>query len=290
MRVTAAIPAYNAGKYLGAAIESVLSQTLPCFECVVIDDGSADDTERVARSFPSVRYIRQDNGGDANARNRAITEARGDLIAFLDSDDVWLPTKIERQVERFYRDPELAMVYTGVQVVDASLEHLHDLRPASADEALKNTLCLQKPYMTGVGSSGMVSLAIARKIGFDERLHAASDWAFACNVAMRHRVDCIPEALVLYRQHSAGQVHRNLRAVEDDTRLALPELFADARLDPRLRRYARRAHAHLYLSLSSSYFTAEDRRQFLRCLAQAVIRRPDRVATAFWHRYFGPPP
>jgi glycosyltransferase involved in cell wall biosynthesis len=289
LRVTAAIPAFNAARFLSQAIESVMVQTHSPFEVLVIDDGSTDDSLSIARSFKGVRCISQSNRGDAGARNRALTEAKGDLIAFLDADDVWLPDKLESQLEIFGMRPELGMVYTGVTVVDEDLRTLEELRSAPAAVALRNTLVVEKPYMTGVGSSGLVRLEVARAIGFDERLRASADWAFAVSVAMRHPVDRIDRPLVLYRQHALTQVHRNLAAVENDMRLVWSEVFADGRLDPHLRSLRRRALANLCLSLAASYLKRGDRMRFVRYLGSALVLRPDRVVAAIWRRYMVPP-
>ena len=288
-RVSAVIPAYNSESFLGTAIESVLGQTYPCFECVVVDDGSTDGTADIARPIPEVRYVRQDNAGDANARNRAIAEALGDYIAFLDADDIWMPDKIESQLTLFATRPSLGLVYTGVAVVDRDLRPLEELSPAPGHVALRNTLVVEKPYMTGVGSSGMVPVRVARAIGFDERLAASADWAFAVSIALRHPVDRVDRPLVLYRQHADSQVHRNLSAVEHDMQLVWSELFTDGSLHPRLRSLRRRAHANLYLSLAASYFKRGDHARFLTYLMRALARRPDRVASAFWRRYMDRP-
>src|SRR3972149_3633636 len=96
--VSVVIPCYNGAVYLHETIESALAQTHSPLEVLVIDDGSTDDSAAIADSFGSpVRVIRQTNQGESVARNRGIDEARGDWIAFLDSDDVWNPTKLERQ-------------------------------------------------------------------------------------------------------------------------------------------------------------------------------------------------
>lgn len=288
LRVTAAIPAYNAERYLPDAIESVLAQTHPCFELIVVDDGSTDSTVQIAQSFSEVRCVSQPNRGDASARNRAISEAQGDLIAFLDADDFWLPEKISSQLDLFRSNPRLGMAYTGVRVVDSNLRPVETLLPAPGPEALRNTLLVEKPYMTGVGSSGLVRTEVARKVRFDERLRASADWAFACSVALTEAVACVPTPLVLYRQHSQSQVHLNLDAVERDMTLVFSEIFNRDELPPALRGSSRRAHANLYLSLAASYFKRGDRRNFARYLSRALVRRPDRVAAAIWRRYLGP--
>jgi glycosyltransferase involved in cell wall biosynthesis len=106
--VSAVIPAYNAAGYLNRAVESVLSQTHPAVEVLVIDDGSSDNTYAVASSLPApVRAIRKANGGPAAARNMGAREAKGEWIAFLDADDAWLPGKIERQLALASPDVDL---------------------------------------------------------------------------------------------------------------------------------------------------------------------------------------
>jgi glycosyltransferase involved in cell wall biosynthesis len=286
--ITAAIPAYNAEKYLRSAIESVMNQSLPCSECLVIDDGSTDGTYELASSFEGVRCLRQDNVGNAGARNRAIDEASSDLIAFLDADDVWLPNKLEKQISLFVENPELAMVYSSVQVVDESLNPLEILRAARGDVALRNTLFVEKPYMTGIGSTAVAWVEAARQVKFDTRLSASADWAFGCLMALRRPVDGIEEPLALYRQHGSTQVHHNLASVEHDMRLIWTELFDGNALPPELRTGRRRARANLDLSLAASSYKQGNVRGFLRHLAQAGLQRPDRVASAFWRRYFGP--
>ena len=285
--ITAAIPAYNAERYLGEALESVFAQTHPCHECIVVDDGSTDGTEDVARSFSNVRYISQENGGDANARNTAIREATGDFIAFLDSDDVWLPDKLEKQMALFEDRSDLAMAYTGVVVVDPSLKPLDVLRPAPSWLAFRNTLLVEKPYITGVGSTAVVPIQIARQVTFDERLSASADWAFACRVASRHAVAPIDEPLALYRQHEGVQVHRNLDAVERDMHLVWSELFSEDGFPSELRRLRRRAAANLNLSLAYSSYRQGSKVPAWKYLGRAFARRPDRVVAAFWRRYMG---
>jgi glycosyltransferase involved in cell wall biosynthesis len=114
--VSCIVPVYNGERFLAAAVESILGQTRPPLEVIVVDDGSTDRTPEIARSFrPPVRVIRQANAGPVVARNRGVAESRGDFIAFLDADDLWHPEKLARQLERFERRPELAYVAALVQ-------------------------------------------------------------------------------------------------------------------------------------------------------------------------------
>jgi glycosyltransferase involved in cell wall biosynthesis len=118
--VSVIIPAYNAAEFIGAAIESVLSQEVHADEILVIDDGSSDNTASVVRAYGDpVRYIGQPNGGPARARNRGLAEARGDYIAFLDADDLWLADKLRRQVAFLERHPEVGFCFSDCVEFDA---------------------------------------------------------------------------------------------------------------------------------------------------------------------------
>src|SRR5690606_20987586 len=112
--VSVVIPAYNVGPHIAEAIESVLAQDYPQVEIVVVDDGSKDDTaEVVATRYPQVSLIRKENGGAATARNAGIRAARGEFVAFLDADDIWLPGKLTAQIDYLRAHPDVAMNCTG---------------------------------------------------------------------------------------------------------------------------------------------------------------------------------
>ena len=112
------IPTYNREKILGRAIDSILAQTFDNFELIIVDDGSKDQTKKLVNSYRDerVKYIYKENGGQNSALNRGLKEARGCYIAFCDSDDAWLPTKLEKTYEKYMQDEEIGVVYcwTGV--------------------------------------------------------------------------------------------------------------------------------------------------------------------------------
>jgi len=124
--VSVVIPTYNRAALVTGAIRSVLSQTYENFEIIVVDDGSDDDTEaRIRSEFGGdarVRYFKQTNGGVSSARNFGIRESRGEFIALLDSDDVWLPGKLELQIECLRRIPAAGMVWTEME----AFRSIHD--------------------------------------------------------------------------------------------------------------------------------------------------------------------
>jgi len=112
-KVSVIIPTYNSAQFITETLESVFAQTYKDYEVIVVDDGSTDNTKEVLKPYMSkIRYIYKENGGPASARNVGIKNAQGEYIAFLDSDDLWLPEKLEKQVEYFKSDPDVALVFS----------------------------------------------------------------------------------------------------------------------------------------------------------------------------------
>lgn len=115
-RISVIIPVYNGERYLAETIQSILAQTLLPLEIIVVDDGSTDGTAAIAQSFPTlVRYVYQPNQGVAYSLNRGIQLAQGDFLAFLDSDDLWLPEKLARQMAVLEADSRLEAVFTYIR-------------------------------------------------------------------------------------------------------------------------------------------------------------------------------
>lgn len=114
--ISVIIPVYNCERYLAEAIQSVLAQTHPTIELLVVDDGSTDDSAAVAKRFSVVQYAFQRQGGPGAARNRGITLASGSFLAFLDADDVWVPGKLTGQLAEFERHHGLDIVFGHVQI------------------------------------------------------------------------------------------------------------------------------------------------------------------------------
>ena len=131
MTLSVIIPAYQAARYLAAALHSVLTQTLPPDEIIVVDDGSTDGTAAIARAVPQVRLVQQSNGGAASARNHGVRVASGKWLAFLDADDLWLPDKLAAQRALFQAQPELHLVFGRVaQFHSPDITHPRALVPS----------------------------------------------------------------------------------------------------------------------------------------------------------------
>ena len=113
--VSVVIPVHNGEKYLAAAVESVQAQTVAPAQLIVVDDGSTDETARIAQSLTDVEYCFQENCGAAHARNNGAQHARGEYLSFLDADDLWAPQKLELQLAAFHDDPQRSLVFGHVE-------------------------------------------------------------------------------------------------------------------------------------------------------------------------------
>ncbi|MGB9605347.1 MAG: glycosyltransferase family 2 protein [Bryobacteraceae bacterium] len=215
MRISVIIPTYNCAPFLGQAIESVLGQTRPVDEILVVDDGSTDETEAVVRSFaPKLRYIQQSNQGVSQARNTAIQEATGDLIAFLDADDWWLPDKIRRQEEAMRGRPDAVLCYTGVldYLPDGSVRSKPAPDPQRLWPQLRLRQCLGPPSSWVVRKESLVEAG-----GFRRQMRACEDWELLVRLARRRRLVAVPEPLTCYRIRPASlsqEIETMLRSVE----------------------------------------------------------------------------
>lgn len=216
--VSVVIPAYNAGPFLGEALDSVFAQGYADLEVIVVDDGSTDNTREVAESYGDrIRYIRQDNAGASAARNRGIREAKGDFVAFLDADDLWVPSKLQKQLELFDQRPELGMVITDCIAFGEWGEYVP---PGDKRERLMvGDICQNIFLYSGVGTpSVMVRREVFDKVGmFNENLPLAEDDNMWIRIAADYPVELIDEVLVRVRDHanrSTKGIDRLLDAIQ----------------------------------------------------------------------------
>lgn len=191
--VSVIIPAYNAESFLADAVQSVLAQTIKPSEIIVVNDGSTDNTESIAKRFGNkIRYIRQENGGTASARNRGLEIAGGDLIGFLDADDIWLKNKLEIQVCILQKHPEY-------EVAIGLLSRI----PISKTDEVMNREITDGEYATSAGSS-LFKREVFHKIGFfDEEMGFCEDVDLFLRILdFETKVWGHTDVVQLYRRHN----------------------------------------------------------------------------------------
>lgn len=199
--VSAIIPVYNGDRYLAEALESILKQTYQPIEVIAVDDGSTDNSANIARSYKEVRYIYQPNQGVAVARNVGISHARGELIAFLDQDDLWTPNKLSVQVDYLLKHENIGYTLAKMRVF---LESGTD-RPG----------WLNKDYLSEDIPAYIVGALVVRKSVLERvgefnptyRYGNDSDWFFrAADVGIPMAI--LPETLLHKRIHGANESHK----------------------------------------------------------------------------------
>ncbi len=235
--ISVVIATYNYGRYLAGAIASVLGQTFTDYEVIVVDDGSTDDTESVIRPYLSdsrIRYLRTEHVGQPAAKNAGIRDGTGRYVAFLDADDVWLPTKLEKQVAVFERsDPELGVVYCRRGFIDPDgREFTRDQRTPRRGDVLAPIF--HRPFICF--SSSVIRRDVLEEVGhFDESIPMSIDYDLWLRIALRYHFDFVDEPLVLYRTGHANlstRLSERIWCVRKIIYRFLDELGGRDRLDP----------------------------------------------------------
>jgi glycosyltransferase involved in cell wall biosynthesis len=202
--VSVVVPAYNASRTIDAALDSVFAQTFRDFEIVVVDDGSTDDTAAVVADRAGVLLLTQPNSGPAAARNAAIARTSGRLVAFLDADDIWLPEKLERQVNYFSTHQTAGLVHTAVIVSDVPRMRPrgHGVQPEDESEPPTNRFAEIFHGDRDVNTlTAMVRREVLDEVGpFDERreLHV-EDWDLWLRIAARYPIGFLSRPSAIHR-------------------------------------------------------------------------------------------
>ena len=220
-KVTAVIPVYNRGKYVRNAIDSILAQTFTNFELLVIDDGSTDESVDVVRSYRDSRIslvCNETNWGVAKTRNRGIQLARGEYLAFLDSDDWAYPQRLAKQVAFLDSHPDYAAVGAWIDWMDGEGRPLGRIK---RKPALPAEIAAQRLFRQGIeNSASMARTAVLREYGHREEYDLSSDFDLWARIAARYKLATLPEVLVRRRMHS-GQITQEKAHRVKDRRLAI---------------------------------------------------------------------
>jgi glycosyltransferase involved in cell wall biosynthesis len=213
--VSALVAAYNYEQYVGAAIESALAQDYPpdCLEVIVVDDGSTDATadvvaELIDRNPGRIRLFRQENAGYVAATNHAMAQARGELFAILDADDLWLEQKIRRNVELLHSRPALGLVFSDMAVVDSDGRIVEEsfMKDRLGDVPRR---ALGRLLVENFVTASSIVVRADLRSAFDPIPDGIpyADWWIALNVARVAEIDWIREPLARYRLHTANLTH-----------------------------------------------------------------------------------
>lgn len=226
--VSAVVTTYNYARFLPDALDSVLAQSYPELEMVVIDDGSTDDTAAVARRYADrgVRYVKRPHGGAGRARNAGLEVTSAPLVAFLDADDAWLPDRVEAGLAHLARYPELALVAAHAYACDEQMRPTAVVPAATRERGHMLERLLVDNVVLNPSSVLVKRTALEAAGGFSE-IPFGEDWDTWIEIAKRFPIGFIDRPLALVRRHS-GSVSPARMSVRVDANRALVERHLSA--------------------------------------------------------------
>jgi len=274
-KVSVIIPCYNGARWLSEAIESVLAQTYTDYEIIVVDDGSTDNSADVVRSYPDnrLRYYYQENRGLPAALNSGIELSRGNYIAFIDVDDLWLPDKLEKQLRVMENLPHGGLVYSSCYVID-EIGNVIGLHRAPL---LRRDMVAKKLFIEGnfiLKPTVLVDVRWLRKVGlFDEEMLYCEDHDMWIRLAMSScEILCIDEPLAMWRGSGSG---KSAQIADAEYGLRLTEKLC--LLFPSLKPFAHKRQARVYTELGRRHLRRQDYAQGRAALKLAIRCDPTQL-------------
>ena len=257
-KVSVVIPTYNRADFICDAIESVLAQTYKDYEVIVVDDGSTDNTREVLKKYGDrIKYIYQENKRQGAARNTGIKNSTGEYIAFLDSDDTWLPHKLEKDVACIESDSKIGLVYSNVVKVYSSTgkplyEKTDTVKPTG--DVLEQVVlrCFISP-----GSNPLVRKECFMKVGlFNESRDVVEDYEMVVRIASEYHFGHVNEITTKYRVHKNND-SSNADFIRKAYINGVDVVFHNERLLPRILHLKNRAYSNAYIYVATRYFSVD---------------------------------
>lgn len=269
--ITIVIPAYNAARYLSQTLDSVLKQTFNDWQCLIVDDGSTDDTPSIAQDYanqdPRFTAITQPNAGVAAARNLGAEAASSTpFLIFLDADDVWYPEALQTLLARFHDHPKAPAVHghgsylgpEGQCVRPGELEAACRSRLLFNGHKVINTTASQPTTFQTLATAcsiwtpGMVLIrtqAFQKITGFDAQLHLTEDWDLWVRLSRLGDIPFVDHPVIHYRQHTTNSSSNKLKSMLN-VALARRKIMTSPDNTPAQRRFAKRSYRAFYLFMA----------------------------------------
>ena len=284
-KVSVVIPTYNSARFIVETLESVFAQTYRDYEVIVVDDGSTDNTKEVLKPYMSrIRYIYKENGGPASARNVGIKNARGEYIAFLDSDDLWLPEKLEKQIRYFEEHPEIGMVFAdcirfGEEVSNTSR---NDTKQLISNDMFVNIWW----YNIVPTSTVMVKRVCFDKVGlFNEsrEIEGTEDKEMWLRIARECEVEYLREVVTKYRVRMSGHNRSNINRAYDSAKLVIDKYWEDIEMRGYTRKFLNLKLHRYYLNYGLSLLSIGNSKDAHIKFKEALRYNPRSPKALFWY-------
>ena len=273
--VSVVIPTFNHAAFLPAAIKSALDQDFADLEIIVVDDGSTDETRAIAAGYGDrVQYLWQENAGLSAARNAGIRAARGQFVALLDADDVWLPDFLSTVMGRWRDDPGLGAVYTGFYSIDQEGHRLPQVSTSTVPAEELYDRLLDGEFF--VPSAVVTRRDCFDRVGFfDEALRGSEDWDMWLRVSREYRMAGLPLPLVHYRIHGSNMSGRPDYMLRYQLMVVDKHFGLDDGPPETWPRGRQRAYAAVCRFAAQGYYLAADVEASRRYLGLALEANPD---------------
>ncbi len=262
--ISVVIPTYNGAKYIVSAINSVLQQSYQDFEIIIIDDGSTDNTRETVEQMTDerVRYFYQANQGPSAARNRGVELSRGEFIAFLDSDDLWRPDKLEIQLNAFKQHPHVDLIFSNIEMCyEKSGAKFIKKFPnfANKELLLKNLLIIPMNTVPYPSTVLVKKDALIRAGLFDKDIIVCEDWDLWLRMAVYTNFYCVNRILTTaIKPEGSLSGFSNYKKSFISSIKTLEKFFSQPHLDDNLRKLESKAYAFLHFNYGFMYFSSQD--------------------------------
>jgi glycosyltransferase involved in cell wall biosynthesis len=271
--ISVIIPAFNQAVFISEAIHSVLEQTYPYFELIVVDDGSTDETPQVLAQIqdPRMRVVRQPNAGLSAARNTGLRESAAPLVTFLDADDYFLPDKLEVLSNYLNEHPEIGLVVGRVRYINQYGNLIYESSKTSTKLVLPELLFENPICVSGI----LLRRKWLERIGiFDESLRACEDWDLWIRLAYAGcRFAWVENIVIAYRYHQ-GQMTRESERMRKAMLSMLDKFFSQTRSDENIQAYKDRVYASAMVTAAAYAYHSDEIYRGKLDLAEAVRLNP----------------
>jgi glycosyltransferase involved in cell wall biosynthesis len=290
-KVSVIMPAYNAGRYIRESLDSIFAQTYKTYEVIVVDDGSTDETQSILKEYPGVRCLYIHRRGPAAARNIGIRNSDGEFIAFLDSDDIWLPEKLAKQVKEMIDDPETGLLFTENSFFNQAgiISGYLDKRKRLMEGDIVQNIFWKSGIVT---PTVMVRRKVFDQVGyFEEGLICSEDDNMWMRIANQTKVSLLDEQLVLVRvrDNSLSKTKGNIFSGVKAHLALLESKYPELR--EKLGKLVEMKHAVLNTAQGLMLLDLNKRREARQEFLEAIRYRPMSASNyAYWCVTFLPVP
>lgn len=288
--VSVVIPLFNGQAYIEECLKSVFAQTYKPVEIIVVDDGSTDRSLEIVQKLKpeNMKIICQNHGDVSKARNTGIKNAGGELIAFIDHDDIWLPEKLEKQAAIFAKDTQVDLVFSDIMKFFPSgkkhrAKDKHNIALSFTDENLFKKLVVKNVLMPSAVMVKKESIIAAGL--FDPSFRTCGDYEMWLRMALlKYRFHYLPEALTLYRMH-AENAAKNTEIMHQDRVKAIETCFSHPNISEKDKKLKLRGMAAVYMMGAHTFFSIKDYQKFLENAKKAYIYDLSVINLKFITRY-----